>query len=54
MPGTATPIELSKQEREILSQWSSSATTEHRLVERARIILLAAEGLATREIARRL
>ena len=54
MPGTATPIELSKQEREILSQWAGSATTEHRLVERARIILLAAEGLATREIARRL
>jgi transposase len=54
MPGTATPIELSKQEREILNRWSSSATTEHRLVERARIILLAAEGLATREIARRL
>ncbi len=54
MPGTATSIELSEQERKILSQWSGSATTEHRLVERARIILLAAEGLATREIARRL
>lgn len=54
MLGTATPIELSKQESEILSQWSSSVTTEHRLVERARIILLAAEGLPTREIARRL
>lgn len=54
MPGSATPIELSEQEREILRQWSRSVTTEHRLVERARIILLAAEGLATREIARRL
>ena len=54
MPGTATPVELSEQEREILRQWSRSVTTEHRLVERARIILLAAEGLATREIARRL
>lgn len=54
MPGSATPIELSEQEREILRQWSRSVTTEHRLVERARIILLAAEELATREIARRL
>ena len=34
--------------------WSCSGTTEHRLVERAQIILLAAEGRSTRAIAEQL
>jgi transposase len=54
MLGPATPIVLSDQEREVLSQWSHSGAEEHRLVERARLILLANEGVSTREIARRL
>jgi transposase len=50
----ATPILLSDQEREVLSQWAHSGAEENRLVERARVILLADEGVSTREIARRL
>ncbi len=51
MPPRATPIELIEQEKQTLIHWTSSGTTEHRLVERARIVLLAAEGRSTREIA---
>jgi len=51
MPPRATTIELTEQERQTLTQWTSAGTTEHRLVERAQIILLAAEGLPTRDIA---
>ena len=51
MPPRATPIELTEEERQTLSQSTSAGTTEHRLVERARIILLAAEGRSTRDIA---
>ena len=50
----AAPIVLTEQEREILSQWARSGSEEHRLVERANVILLAHEGVSTREIARRL
>ena len=45
---------LTDEERETLMSWSRSSAGEHRLVERSRIILLAAEGLSAREIARRL
>ena len=51
MPPRAAPIELTEQERQTLVQWTSAGTTEHRLVERAQIILLAAEGRSTRDIA---
>jgi transposase len=50
----ATPIVLTDQEREVLSRWAGAGAEEHRLVERARVILLAEEGISTREIARRL
>src|SRR6516164_6008893 len=50
----AAPIVLTDQERDVLSQWARSGAGEHRLVERARVILLANEGVSTREIARRL
>ena len=53
MPPRATPIELTEQERQTLTQWTSAGTTEHRLVERAQIILLAAEGNVTRRAAYR-
>ena len=54
MPRPATRIVLTDQEREALTAWSRSGTDEHRKVERARVILLASEGLPARAIARRL
>lgn len=54
MPRPATAVDLTSDEREILLRMSRSGTSEHRWVERAKAILLAEEGLSTREIARRL
>ena len=54
MPQAATRILLSDEERAALTEWSRSSAGEHRMVERSRVILLAAEGLSAREIARRL
>ena len=51
-PRNATPIVVSAQERTALETWMRAPTTEQRLVERARIVLLAADGLASRAIAR--
>src|SRR5258708_2521938 len=47
----ATPIALSEQERSSLKAMIRSPKTEHGIVERARIVLLAAEGRSTRSIA---
>lgn len=47
----ATPIELTEEERAVLESMVRSPKTEHGLVERARIVLLAAEGRSTRSIA---
>lgn len=49
-----TPLTLSAQEQDTLERWVRSHKTERRLVERARIVLLAARGQATGEIARQL
>jgi len=48
----ATPIVLSEAEQETLRSWLRAGTSEQRLVERARIVLAAAEGTGTNEIAR--
>jgi transposase len=48
----APPIVVSAQERTALETWVRAPTTERRLVERARIVLLAADGMASRAIAR--
>lgn len=48
----ATPIILTDAERAKLEGLMRSRKTEHRLRQRARIVLLAADGLATREIGR--
>src|ERR687897_3779178 len=48
----ATPIVVSAEERAALETWVRAPTTEQRLVERARIVLLAADGWASRAIAR--
>ena len=45
---------LTDEERNTLVAWSRLSTGPNRMVERARIILLAADGLPAREIARRL
>jgi transposase len=50
----ATPIELTDGERSMLESMIRSPKTEHGLVERARIVLLAAEGRSTRSIAKEL
>ena len=54
MPRPIRRVELTAEEQETLSAWSRSSAGERRMVERSRVILLAAEGLSAREIARRL
>lgn len=54
MRKTATPIILSEAEQETLRSWLRAGTSEQRMVERARIILAAADGVGTNEIAREL
>ena len=48
----ATPIVLTADERSTLESWVRSGAIEHRLVERARVVLLAATGMASRRVAR--
>jgi transposase len=48
----ATVVKLTDEEREVLEGYRRSTRTEHRLRQRARIVLLAAEGKASREIGR--
>jgi len=48
----ATPISLTEVERAELEGLARSTKSEHRMRQRARIVLLAADGLATRAIAR--
>ena len=47
----ATPIDLTEAERAVLESMVRSPKTEQRLVERARIVLLADAGRSTRSIA---
>lgn len=49
-----TKIVLRPDERETLKAWVRSSSTEQRYALRARIVILADEGLGTNEIARRL
>src|SRR5581483_3008613 len=48
----ATAIELTETERSMLESMVRSPKSEHGLVERARIVLLAAERHSTRSIAK--
>src|ERR1019366_385061 len=50
----ATPIVLSEAEQETLRSWLRAGTSEQRMVERARIVLAAADGVGTNVIARQL
>jgi transposase len=55
MPSSfAVSIELTESEREQLESWSRRWTSAQALSQRSRIVLLAAEGLRTGEIAERL
>jgi len=49
--GVATPIELTDDERDTLAVWVRRTTTEQRMVQRARIVLEAAAGKTTKEVA---
>ncbi len=49
-----TAIELSTETLETLQKWSRSTTAQHRMVLRARILLLIAEGRSTQAIAKEL
>lgn len=49
-----TPIALKPEDKAILESWVRSSTTEQRLVLRARIVLLADEGMGTNAIATQL
>jgi len=51
MARAATQIELTDDERSLLESWVRKTTTEQRLSQRARMILEAAEGRTTTEIA---
>jgi transposase len=47
-------VSLTSEEEQVLRQWARAGTTEQRLVERAKVILLVHQGVANVEIARRL
>jgi len=52
MPKQATPITLTAEQQEAIESWIRASTTEQRLVQRSRIILMAAKGMRTDAIAR--
>ena len=54
MSRRACSILLSSEEQSQLQTWAKARTQPHRVVQRARIILLAASGIESQEIARRL
>jgi transposase len=51
MAGVATLIQLSEDERSTLESWVRSTTTEQRMAQRARMVLEAAAGRTTKEVA---
>ena len=48
MQAPADPLPLSDADREILTRLAGSQTAPHRQVLRARVLLLAGDGVATR------
>src|SRR3954451_6964864 len=52
MPLTV-PLEVSASDREVLVSWTRSPSMRAGLVRRARVVLLAADGVGTAEIVRR-
>src|SRR5207302_9397375 len=52
--GQRAAINLNPEEEQKLRQWARAGTSEHRMVERAKVILLAHQGKSNVEIAERL
>ena len=52
MPAIAPPLAIPPEDLRTLGQWSRSGSIRAALAERARILLLAAEGTSNTEIAR--
>ena len=50
--GHHTVIDLTYEEEQTLRQWARAGTSEHRMVERAKVILLAHQGQSNLEIAK--
>src|SRR5919107_3949 len=50
MSRAAAPLAISDGQREILETLARSRSAEHRLVQRARVLLLAADGVSNSEI----
>jgi len=50
---TATLVDIPEEDRAVLENWSRSFKVEHRLRQRARIVLLCGEGMASRAVARK-
>ena len=53
MPAAAPPLPMSEEERATLDRLARSTSARHRTVQQAQALLLAAEGVANYEIARR-
>src|SRR5919197_493699 len=53
MPAIAPPLAVAPEDLHTLGQWSRSSSIRAALVERAKILLLAAQGTSNTEIARR-
>src|SRR6266511_5492471 len=53
MPAIAPPLAIAAEDLHTLGQWSRSGSIRAALVERAKILLLAAQGTSNTEIARR-
>jgi len=54
MTKRATPITLTTEQQEILERWIKAPTTQQRLVQRSKIVLMAAKGTRTDAIAQAL
>src|ERR1700685_2511151 len=52
--GQRSTISLTSEEEQTLRQWARAGTSEHRMVERAKVILLAHQGKSNLEIAQQL
>jgi DNA-binding NarL/FixJ family response regulator len=54
MPSPAAALPVSAADQAVLRRWANATQAPAALVRRARIVLLAAEGVANTEIAERL
>jgi transposase len=54
MPSSAAALPITPEDRAVLRHWSSATQAPAALVQRAKLLLLAAEGITNTEIAERL